>query len=262
MKNLIQGLKDHTTQKLIRSFLRNRKRISPVKAHNVECSMIFSLDDDPSKPSDYLMSTSCAAIQEARKTDLSGISSRLRGNEPFLPNIWPGEHYKLLAGFVKTLEPALIVEIGTERGMSALCMKKYIPQNSKLITFDIRPWRSYHDTYLKGEDFADGRIVQYVDDLSNPDIVRRHKDELKEADLILVDTAKDGVMEQRFLDNFKLIPFARNPLIIFDDIRFWNMLKIWREIPLPKLDLTSFGHWSGTGICEYGTHKKSRLSRE
>lgn len=36
-----------------------------------------------------------------------------------------------------------------------------------------------------------------------------------------------------------------------DDIRVWTMLKTWREISYPKLDLTSFGHWSGTGIIEF-----------
>lgn len=37
----------------------------------------------------------------------------------------------------------------------------------------------------------------------------------------------------------------------FDDIRLWNMLRIWREIRLPKMDMTSFGPWCGTGLCEW-----------
>lgn len=239
---MLKRISAYKTKKLIRSFLRNRKRISPIRAHNVECSMIFSADDDISGPSEYLISISIQAIQEARKIKFDGSA---------LLNIWPGEHYRLLAGFVAALNPKLVVEIGTERGMSALCMKKYLPPNSKLITFDIRRWKSYQDTCLKDGDFLDGRLVQHVDDLSNPAAALKYKDELKEAGLILVDAAKDGVMERKFLDNFKLIPFTKKPLIIFDDIRFWNMLKIWRDIALPKLDLTSFGHWSGTGICEF-----------
>jgi hypothetical protein len=39
--------------------------------------------------------------------------------------------------------------------------------------------------------------------------------------------------------------------LVFDDIRIWNMLRIWREIVRPKLDLTSFGHWTGTGIVDW-----------
>jgi hypothetical protein len=26
------------------------------------------------------------------------------------------------------------------------------------------------------------------------------------------------------------------------------MVDLWRRIPYPKLDATSFGHWSGTGL--------------
>jgi hypothetical protein len=87
--------------------------------------------------------------------------------------------------------------------------------------------------------------------LSNPAAIPKHRPLLTEAALILIDAEKDGVMEQRFLDNFKSIAFHTNPFILFDDIRLWNMLKIWRNIVLPKLDLTSFGHWSGTGIIEW-----------
>jgi hypothetical protein len=38
---------------------------------------------------------------------------------------------------------------------------------------------------------------------------------------------------------------------MFDDIRFWNMLRIWRNVAAPKLDITSFGHWSGTGLVDW-----------
>jgi hypothetical protein len=35
-----------------------------------------------------------------------------------------------------------------------------------------------------------------------------------------------------------------------DDIRFVNMVDNWNAIASPKLDLTSFGHWSGTGLVD------------
>jgi hypothetical protein len=37
---------------------------------------------------------------------------------------------------------------------------------------------------------------------------------------------------------------------MFDDTRLPSMLKFWRELDYPKLDFTSFGHWSGTGLVE------------
>jgi hypothetical protein len=39
-------------------------------------------------------------------------------------------------------------------------------------------------------------------------------------------------------------------LLILDDIRFTNMIPLWRAISSPKLDLSSFGHWSGTGLVD------------
>ena len=40
-------------------------------------------------------------------------------------------------------------------------------------------------------------------------------------------------------------------IVMFDDIRMWNMIKIWRDIKRSKMDLTSFGHWSGTGMVHW-----------
>jgi hypothetical protein len=41
------------------------------------------------------------------------------------------------------------------------------------------------------------------------------------------------------------------PIVIFDDIRLMSMVYIRRSIDKPKLDITSFGHWSGTGLVEW-----------
>ena len=78
---------------------------------------------------------------------------------------------------------------------------------------------------------------------------------LREADMIFVDAAKDGYLEQRLLDHFAEIGLKDRALIVLDDIRFWQMLTIWRGITHPKLDLTSVGHWSGTGIVEWRSGK-------
>ncbi len=44
-------------------------------------------------------------------------------------------------------------------------------------------------------------------------------------------------------------PVARS--VMFEDIRPWGMLSFRQEIERAKLDLTSFGHWSGTGLVDY-----------
>ena len=222
----------------------------PLKARHSEYSMIFSLDDDPARPSDYLVSVALEAVRKAREINLDDLCGRLKA-PPYYPNIWPGEHYKLLGGLMLSLKPREVVEIGTSMGLSALAMKKYLPSEAKIFTFDIRDCKSDPDYVLREGDFADGRLVQFLDDLSQPDIFLKYGGILKTADFIFLDASKDGVTEEKFLENFQRVPFRDRMLILLDDIRLWNMLKIWRDIASPKLDLTSFGHWSGTGVVEW-----------
>jgi hypothetical protein len=51
--------------------------------------------------------------------------------------------------------------------------------------------------------------------------------------------------------NLRTIRFDAPPILVLDDVRLWTMLKFWRELALPKLDFTSFGHWSGTGLADW-----------
>jgi hypothetical protein len=44
------------------------------------------------------------------------------------------------------------------------------------------------------------------------------------------------------------VKFTNPPILLIDGIRRWNMLRTWRMLPYPKFDLTSFGHWAGTGL--------------
>lgn len=222
----------------------------PVRVRHAEPSMLFSADDDSSQPNDRLFDLALRAIQVARGADLAPISERMK-TPPFYPDIWPGEHYKLLAGIVSVLQPRTIIEVGTSTGLSALTMKHYLPPGGRVITFDILPWTSFSETCLRQADFADGQLIQHIADLANPEMVKLFKNELQEAEFIFLDAAKDGVGEQLFIDNLRKLPFATPPIVLFDDIRLWNMLKIWREIQAPKLDVTSFGHWSGTGLVDW-----------
>ena len=154
------------------------------------------------------------------------------------------------------LKPKLVIEIGTGGGTSTLAMKQFMPRESQLVTFDILGWNSWPGCLLREDDFLGGQLVQYTDDLSEHQVFARHQALFEHTDLIFCDAAKDGVMEHRLLDNLSAVSFRTKPLLVFDDIRLWNMLRIWRRIPFPKLDLTSFGHWTGTGIVEWGTHHR------
>jgi len=226
-------------------------RGTPIDARPIEPSLIAPPD---SLPSERLMDVALRAIDAARSTDLGWLAERA-GHEH--PNVWPGEHYKLLAGLVATLRATTVVEIGTATGLSALAMKSALPKNGKLVTFDVVPWREFRPVpgvsgvALSDDDFADGRLEQRIDDLSLPEGWRRHAQTLRDADFLFIDAKHNGTQERAFLRAFEEIGFARDPVVAFDDIRLWKLLAVWRDITRPKLDLTSFGHWSGTGLVDY-----------
>lgn len=211
----------------------------PVKVSHGEYSMILSALDEPAKPNMQLIKLALRAIQAAAKTDLSSLKSETA-------NLWPGEHYKLLAGFIQVLKPEVVIEIGTSTGLSALAMLPYF--SGKLYTFDVKEWKSYSDTALKESDF--GRLEQIVADLSRAPVFEAYRPIIEKSSFIFIDATHDGKLEKILIDLFKTVSFKSRPIVFFDDIRVWTMLKMWREIPFPKLDLTSFGHWSGSGIAQ------------
>jgi predicted O-methyltransferase YrrM len=212
--------------------------------------MVFSADDEYGRPNERLLGLALDSANRARNITLKEISARMPF-PPYYPELWPGEHYRLLAAVVEILAPRTIIEIGTGSGLSALTMQTRLQDGGKLITFDVTPWQSMPGTQLREADFEKGDLMFYSENLADPLSFPLYLDILKKADLIFVDAAKDGALEDRLMANFSSIPFDSPPLVIMDDIRLWNMLRTWREIRRPKLDVTSFGHWSGTGFVDW-----------
>ncbi|MCJ7813315.1 hypothetical protein MUP95_08390, partial [bacterium] len=216
-------------------------------------SYVLSLDDEPFGPSERLIKLSLSAAGRAPDIRLDDIIERTADQDMkrYL-GCWPGEHYRLIAAFVDVLRPNVIIEIGTATGASALCMKKFLPLHGKIITYDIVEWDFYPDTLLKKSDL-DERMHHRVVDLANPLEADTQMQDLQTGELIFVDAAKDGVIERKFLELLDRAAFKTPPIVIFDDIRMINMIQIWRDICHPKIDLTSFGHWSGTGVVEWNS---------
>src|SRR5262245_41197010 len=139
----------------------------PSAARHTEQSLVLSLDDDPAaQGSPELIALALDASRRALEIDLSDISGRL-STPPYYPNIWPGEHYRFLAGLVETVKPKIIIEIGTGSGLSALTMAKYLPEGGRLVTFDVKDWRTMPGTVLWDADFEDGKLHASTDDLTD-----------------------------------------------------------------------------------------------
>lgn len=219
-------------------------------ARHVEFSAVLSADDDPSRPSERLLDIAEAAIHEARSVSMESVSRRMH-SVPRWPDIWPGEHYKLLAALTTVTRAKHVVEIGTYQGHGSLALLSALPPDGSITTFDLVPYQEVPGQIFTPKDFEDGRMTQVIGDLTLDRDFERHREVLRRADLVLVDAAKDGSQERIFLERFEAVGFVSGPLVVFDDIRLYNMLHIWRDVHRPKLDLTSFGHWSGTGLIDY-----------
>lgn len=213
--------------------------------HVIE-SACWSVDDDEAAQNFSDWDLVCKAVFFAAKT-------RLDIDNPFA-NAFPGDHYRLLSGILSVLDNSYslrsIVDIGTHYGTGTRVMLDYAPE-AKVTTFDVTAWDKFPTTYLTESDFASngGRLTQHLDDLHYEDAFDKHKQLLVDADFIMCDGPKDGIFERSFLTKLSSISFTTKPRFLFlDDIRFASEMPLWRHIQSPKADLTSFGHFSGSGL--------------
>lgn len=198
----------------------------------------------------FLMDVALAAAGNANQNSLAELAaknSHLR--DAVYYDIFPGEHYRLLRSLVKVLDLKNTIEIGTFTGMGAVSLIAGMGDHGHVTTFDIVPWDQL-DTHLSKDLFEQGKVRQILADLSNPDEFAKHRELISQAELIFCDAPKDGVFEYKFLDLLTTIKPKSKCLLVLDDIRFLNMTNLWWSIESPKLDLTSFGHWSGTGLID------------
>lgn len=152
------------------------------------------------------------------------------------------EHYKLLSYLASLFNNAIIFDVGTAKGMSALAMAR---SNNTIISYDIKnyvpEWASeYPNVIFKtrtniNDNHPDGNNYQYINSAS----------------FILLDIDPHlGKQEDKFLKIIKKIQYKG--LILYDDIDLNDqMRKMWTTIMEPKYDITEFGHASGSGLVDY-----------
>jgi predicted O-methyltransferase YrrM len=223
----------------------------PVTAELNEWSVISSAIDLYERPTDAVLEILLAAAERAKTLHLDDVVERSAEEDGRYVNLWPGEHYRLLAALAHTRNVDLAIDIGTWRGQSALALAAGA---RRVISYDIIAWDQVPGTTsLRPGDFTSGKIEQRIGDLTDPTFLASQIDTLHEADLILVDGPKGGVDEDAFEYRFTREVLTqmtdRRRVIVYDDIRQMPMVQFWRDLPLAKLDATSLGHWSGTGIA-------------
>ena len=158
----------------------------------------------------------------------------------------PGkEHYKLLAYLSTLYNNSDIFDIGTYYGYSALALAFGNASNS-ILSFDIA---------RKGSPPTLDNISYYFDNLMEPAGLDLWKERLLRSPLIMLDIdPHEGTREYNFYlwlrdNNYQGIVVC-DDIIHFDDMRnnFWD-----KVAPEHKLDITRFGHWSGTGVIFFNS---------
>jgi predicted O-methyltransferase YrrM len=208
--------------------------------------------DDP--PSAALVALAVRAVQEAFAVRLGDVVDRAdAAGSPFADwiEVFPGEHYRLLRALTRLLDPGLVIEIGTLAGASALTLAG-AGCGAHVVTYDVVPWDEVPATLFHAEDFASGQLEQRIGDLGDDAYWETQEPLFHDADLVFLDGPKDGVFEPILLRRLAEVGRTHAFTLVVDDIRFLEMLDCWRELPFPKMDLSSFGHWSGTGLALVG----------
>lgn len=147
----------------------------------------------------------------------------------------PGqEHYRLLAYLSTLFSGVTIVDVGTDAGCSAMALSSNL--TSRVVSFDIVNRRRC-DIQLPNVEF------RIQDALSDQPL-------LLGSPLVLLDTAHEGPYEHAFYH--ALSERGYKGLLVVDDLYLNDAMKdFWESISHPKYDLSSVGHWSGTGIVVF-----------
>jgi predicted O-methyltransferase YrrM len=177
------------------------------------------------------------------------------------------EHYKLLAGISMQKSNIKILEIGTHKGQSAVCLTygNKFGNNITLNTYDIceiifpqcKKW------------FSEYNINFYVENLFDNDIRENKKDYILSHDIIFIDIdPHEGILELEMYNWLKNNNYQG--IIIFDDIYLgrghfgskaeFSMSEFWKKLDLEyKIDVSKVGHHSGTGIINFNPNNKIYL---
>ena len=163
------------------------------------------------------------------------------------------QHYRLLSYLSCCVEDAIIIDIGTHRGQSALALS-YNPTNI-VHSFDI-------ENRVTNESIKDvSHIHFHMDNLFEIDGREKWKETILQSSFIFMDVdPHNGTMEIDMYNYLEYIGYKG--FVVCDDIWHFKDMRdrFWYKIPYyNKYDLTELGHFSGTGIFTFNTKIRFEL---
>lgn len=158
------------------------------------------------------------------------------------------EHYRLLAYLANQIDSEILIDIGTFYGFSAVALSS---SSKPVVTYDVCDWIPDNlEHSVKNKENIVCKITDCINDM----------DTVTKATFVVLDIdPHDGKGEKEIIHSLKMNNFRG--VLFLDDINLNNDMKsFWNEIDLPKLDLTNYGHWSGSGIVLFNDEYEFVLS--
>lgn len=160
------------------------------------------------------------------------------------------EHYKLIAHLAKQLpENSVVADIGTFGGHSAVALATN--PTASVVTYDVVDhFELLRESHVGEKTILDHPRIEFrVRNCLDADQLAF----LKDLPLIVLDVDPHGSQERDILAALKSVGYRG--IVICDDIQMnQDMRSFWATgIPegVSKINVTKFGHWSGTGILVF-----------
>jgi len=159
------------------------------------------------------------------------------------------EHYRLLSHLSWQFpNKSTVVDIGTSTGHSALALSHNPTIN--VVTYNISDEVQKVGS-IKSKYNVNIRIKNCLDDMST----------LLAAPFIMLDVFNDGTFEKELITALMKNNYAG--VVLCDDIYLnKEMVEFWKWVPVKKVDMTKYGHWSGTGLILFGSSSLTVLDKK
>lgn len=143
------------------------------------------------------------------------------------------EHYRLLMYASSLFSKQTLFDIGTYQCVSAAALSANF--KNKVISYDLLQVLPVN-IFLPNVEYNLGDCIL--------------DERLKNSPFMFFDVNHDGIFEKKFYEHLKSIEYKG--LVMCDDIHLNDPMKEWwKNIVEDKYDLSSKGHWSGTGLIYF-----------
>lgn len=154
------------------------------------------------------------------------------------------EHYRMLMHLAYCYDNVQIADIGTYRGASAIALS----QNSKNKVFSL-------DVGVFRNQISASNIEFCIGDFKTDTKIQEN---ILKCPLIFLDIDHMYTNEIWFYNFLKQNNWKGT--MFCDDIYLSDEMKrFWQEIDLPKIDITQYGHFSGTGVVQFDSEIQLNL---